>query len=169
MRSAYFQGFWAHSKAVCRRKLMVPYPYIIFLIGVETMSPGTIQMILDFRDRRNWKQFYYPKDLALSISLEAAELLEMFPGRFLRWRSTALVQRSTQKAFPFHASRPAARRRSGCRRGSDIPKPVSMRPTLPDAGPSPEWELSSPRTCIPIQKVLSDSRRRSAISLPLME
>mgnify|MGYP000204063749 FL=1 len=42
------------------------------------MSPETIQMILDFRDRRNWKQFHTPKDLALSISLEAAELLEIF-------------------------------------------------------------------------------------------
>ena len=42
------------------------------------MSPETIQMVLDFRDRRNWKQFHNPKDLALSISLEAAELLEIF-------------------------------------------------------------------------------------------
>ena len=31
-----------------------------------------------FRDARNWKQFHNPKDLAISISLEAAELLEVF-------------------------------------------------------------------------------------------
>lgn len=31
-----------------------------------------------FRDERNWKQFHNPKDLAISISLEAAELLEIF-------------------------------------------------------------------------------------------
>lgn len=31
-----------------------------------------------FRDERNWKQFHNPKDLAISISLEAAELLEVF-------------------------------------------------------------------------------------------
>lgn len=31
-----------------------------------------------FRDARNWKQFHNPKDLAISISLEAAELLEIF-------------------------------------------------------------------------------------------
>lgn len=33
---------------------------------------------LSFRDQRNWSQFHNPKDLALSISLEAAELLECF-------------------------------------------------------------------------------------------
>ena len=33
---------------------------------------------LSFRDEREWKQFHNPKDLALSISLEAAELLENF-------------------------------------------------------------------------------------------
>ncbi len=31
-----------------------------------------------FRDARDWKQFHNPKDLAISISLEAAELLEIF-------------------------------------------------------------------------------------------
>ncbi len=31
-----------------------------------------------FRDERNWRQFHNPKDLAISISLEAAELLEVF-------------------------------------------------------------------------------------------
>lgn len=34
--------------------------------------------ILKFRDDRDWKQFHNPKDLAISISLEAAELLEVF-------------------------------------------------------------------------------------------
>ena len=33
---------------------------------------------LKFRDDRDWKQFHNPKDLAISISLEAAELLEVF-------------------------------------------------------------------------------------------
>ncbi len=36
------------------------------------------EKILKFRDDRNWKQFHKPKDLAISISLEAAELLEKF-------------------------------------------------------------------------------------------
>ena len=34
--------------------------------------------IVAFRDERDWKQFHNPKDLAISISLEAAELLEVF-------------------------------------------------------------------------------------------
>lgn len=33
---------------------------------------------LAFRDERNWKQFHDAKDLALSISLESSELLELF-------------------------------------------------------------------------------------------
>lgn len=36
------------------------------------------ERIVSFRDARNWKQFHNPKDLAISISLEAAELLEVF-------------------------------------------------------------------------------------------
>lgn len=33
---------------------------------------------LAFRDDRDWTQFHNPKDLAISISLESAELLECF-------------------------------------------------------------------------------------------
>ncbi len=42
------------------------------------MTEETISAILKFRDDRNWRQFHTPKDLAISISLEAAELLEVF-------------------------------------------------------------------------------------------
>lgn len=35
-----------------------------------------------FRDERDWKKFHNPKDLAVSISLEASELLELF-----QWKS----------------------------------------------------------------------------------
>ncbi len=31
-----------------------------------------------FRDERDWAQFHNPKDLALALSIEAAELLELF-------------------------------------------------------------------------------------------
>jgi NTP pyrophosphatase (non-canonical NTP hydrolase) len=37
-----------------------------------------ISQILEFRDRRNWAQFHNPKDLALGLSVEAAELNEQF-------------------------------------------------------------------------------------------
>ena len=37
-----------------------------------------------FRDARDWKQFHNPKDMAVSISIEAAELLEQF-----QWKNPA--------------------------------------------------------------------------------
>lgn len=36
-----------------------------------------------FRDDRDWNQFHKPKDLAISLSLEASELLENF-----QWKSS---------------------------------------------------------------------------------
>lgn len=37
-----------------------------------------IKVINEFRDERDWRQYHNPKDLAISISIEAAELLEDF-------------------------------------------------------------------------------------------
>ncbi|RFU69996.1 nucleotide pyrophosphohydrolase [Bacillus sp. V59.32b] len=37
-----------------------------------------LKEIIHFRDERNWGQFHTPKDLAISLSLEASELLENF-------------------------------------------------------------------------------------------
>ena len=37
-----------------------------------------IRQILEFRDKRNWAQFHNAKDLALGLSIEAAELNELF-------------------------------------------------------------------------------------------
>ncbi len=34
--------------------------------------------LLAFRDERDWAQFHNPKDLAIAISIEAGELLELF-------------------------------------------------------------------------------------------
>jgi len=42
--------------------------------------------IIDFRDERDWKQFHSPKNLAGSIVIEAAELLET-----LQWSSDATI------------------------------------------------------------------------------
>jgi dCTP diphosphatase len=33
---------------------------------------------IEFRDARDWAQYHNPKDLAISLMLEAAELLEVF-------------------------------------------------------------------------------------------
>lgn len=42
------------------------------------MTQTSMDKVNAFRDARNWRQFHNEKDLALSISLEAAELLEIF-------------------------------------------------------------------------------------------
>ena len=34
--------------------------------------------LIHFRDERDWEQFHNPKDLALALSIEAAELNELF-------------------------------------------------------------------------------------------
>ena len=47
----------------------------------------TITKVLKFRDERDWKQFHNPKDMALSLSLEAAELLEL-----MQWRNGAELE-----------------------------------------------------------------------------
>lgn len=39
---------------------------------------GLTKRIIDFRDARDWKQFHNPKDLALSLVLEAGEVMEHF-------------------------------------------------------------------------------------------
>ena len=43
--------------------------------------------ILEFREKRDWKQFHNPKDLALSLVLEATEVLEHF-----QWKSPKEVE-----------------------------------------------------------------------------
>ena len=40
------------------------------------------EQIVKFRDARDWKQFHNPKDCAISLSLEASEVLEHF-----QWKS----------------------------------------------------------------------------------
>jgi NTP pyrophosphatase (non-canonical NTP hydrolase) len=37
-----------------------------------------IDALKKFRDERDWQQFHNPKDLSLALSIEAAELLEVF-------------------------------------------------------------------------------------------
>ncbi|MCD5180598.1 nucleotide pyrophosphohydrolase [Enterococcus faecalis] len=47
------------------------------------MMEDLIKKINQFRDDRDWRQFHNAKDLALSVSLEASELLENF-----QWKSS---------------------------------------------------------------------------------
>ena len=45
------------------------------------------QELIDFRNERDWEQFHNSKDLALAISIEAAELNEIF-----LWKSKEQVE-----------------------------------------------------------------------------
>ncbi|MES2223900.1 MAG: nucleotide pyrophosphohydrolase [Patescibacteria group bacterium] len=45
------------------------------------------KQIVEFRDARDWKQFHNPKDCAISLSLEASELLEHF-----QWKSKEEIE-----------------------------------------------------------------------------
>ena len=40
--------------------------------------PQIIKRIKEFRDDRDWMQFHDPKNMAVSVIIEAAELLEHF-------------------------------------------------------------------------------------------
>jgi NTP pyrophosphatase (non-canonical NTP hydrolase) len=53
-------------------------------------NPTLIQLterVLEFRDQRDWKQFHNPKDQALSLALEAAEVMEL-----MQWRNGAELE-----------------------------------------------------------------------------
>ena len=44
--------------------------------------------IRKFRDERDWRQFHNPKDLAISVAIEAGELLEEF-----QWKNKGQAER----------------------------------------------------------------------------
>jgi len=47
-----------------------------------------VKRIIVFRDERNWKQFHNPKDLALSLVLEATEVMEHF-----QWKNNKEIEK----------------------------------------------------------------------------
>lgn len=50
------------------------------------------EIITKFRDARDWKQFHNPKDIALSLVLEATEVMEHF-----QWKNPAEIEEHIQK------------------------------------------------------------------------
>lgn len=46
-----------------------------------------LNRLLVFRKERDWEQFHKPKDLAISIAIESAELLEEF-----QWKSDEMIK-----------------------------------------------------------------------------
>jgi NTP pyrophosphatase (non-canonical NTP hydrolase) len=56
------------------------------------MLEDLTRQIVKFRDERDWKQFHSPRNLAASISIEAAELLECF-----QWSSDETIAEDVEK------------------------------------------------------------------------
>lgn len=50
------------------------------------ISNDLLAEILAFRQKRDWERFHKPKELAISLSIEAGELLEIF-----QWKSNEEV------------------------------------------------------------------------------
>jgi NTP pyrophosphatase (non-canonical NTP hydrolase) len=47
-------------------------------LAATTSLAAIQQAIREFRDARDWRQFHSPKNLSMSIAIEAAELMEHF-------------------------------------------------------------------------------------------
>ena len=45
------------------------------------INADLLKQLIEFRRERDWEQFHNPKDIAISLSIEAAELLEWFQWR----------------------------------------------------------------------------------------
>jgi NTP pyrophosphatase (non-canonical NTP hydrolase) len=55
---------------------------LLIMSDLESLT----QKIVAFRDERDWKQFHNPKDMAISLVLEATELLEHF-----QWKNGSAI------------------------------------------------------------------------------
>ncbi len=58
---------------------MIRIPYgVDSMRDTDTTLAQLKELVRDFRDRRDWEQFHTPKNLSMSIAIEAAELMEEF-------------------------------------------------------------------------------------------
>ncbi len=60
-----------------------------------------IDELIQFRNERDWEQFHNPKDLALAISIESAELLELFLWKKAEDANTEKVKEELADIFSF--------------------------------------------------------------------
>ncbi|WP_296590766.1 nucleotide pyrophosphohydrolase [Methylophaga sp.] len=52
------------------------------------INADLLKQLVEFRRERDWEQFHNPKDIAISLSIEAAELLEWF-----QWRNKTEIKK----------------------------------------------------------------------------
>lgn len=60
-----------------------------------------LQALLKFRNERDWEQFHNPKDLALAINIESAELLELYLWKKADEANTNKVREELADIFSF--------------------------------------------------------------------
>jgi len=53
-------------------------------MGIEHLK----QKYAEFKDKRDWEKFHQPKNIAMSISIEASELMELF-----QWKDNVSIER----------------------------------------------------------------------------
>ena len=69
--------------------------FVLFINREPNSNPQSLFLINElkkFRDARDWDQFHNPKDLAIALSIEANELLELF-----LWKNSADANRDKLK------------------------------------------------------------------------
>lgn len=59
------------------------------------------KLLLAFRDERDWGQFHNPKDLALGLSIEASELLEVYLWKNAEEADVEKVKEELADVFSF--------------------------------------------------------------------
>ena len=64
-------------------------------------SEEIIQALLKFRNERDWEQFHNPKDLALALSIESAELLELYLWKNANEANPEKVKEELADVFSF--------------------------------------------------------------------
>lgn len=60
-----------------------------------------IEALKQFRDERDWEQFHNPKDLAIAISIEAGELMELFLWKEANDADSDKVKKELADIFSF--------------------------------------------------------------------
>ena len=57
------------------------------------------EALVEFRNDRDWEQFHNPKDLAIALNIEAAELLEAFIGKDANAANPAKIKEDLSTLF----------------------------------------------------------------------
>jgi NTP pyrophosphatase (non-canonical NTP hydrolase) len=89
-RGGVFQGIWREFLKLTRARMVSG-------MAEQRLSDLT-KVVIEHRDARDWQQFHTPKELAVSLCVEAAELLALMQWKTGEQLTRALVARRTDVA-----------------------------------------------------------------------